>query len=246
MKTITYAVGVFLSFGAISTYAETLTKTFKAGQIKSLKLNNSHGSVTIEGKTSPEAKVEVTKIKWSKNCALEIRQDGGVIDASVTKKSVSSPLMSNDCQVNFHVVVPSKIDLIAENGSGNINISNINGCLEIVLGSGDLTMQKVDSEKIKCQLGSGDLSIDGIIRSVDIKVGSGDINLVYRKVPTTGAVTIKSGSGNANISLPAESKIRVDFNAGSGKLACELDQLQNAPYAIFMNAGSGDLRIKKL
>ncbi len=104
----------------------------------------------------------------------------------------------------------------------------------------------ISQSEVRCRIGSGNLSIDGVIRSTEIKVASGDINLVYRKVPTTGVATIKSGSGNATISLPAESKIKVDFNAGSGKFSCELDQLQTAPYSIFMNAGSGDLRIKKL
>ncbi len=246
MKKTTLVLGAFLSFGGISTYAETLTKNFKADQIKSLKLKNGHGYVTVEGKASPEAKIEAIKIKWSESCALEIRQDGGVVDVSVTKKSVSSSLLSNDCQINFNIVVPPKIDLVAENGSGKVNISNINGDVEVVLGSGDLTMQKIDSGKIKSQTGSGSLSVDGVIRNADIQVGSGDINLVYRKVPTAGTATINSGSGNTNISLPKESKIKVDFTSGSGKLTCEVDQLQTAPYSISVDAGSGDLRIKKL
>lgn len=247
MKTARYTLGAFLSIGAFSAYGESVIKTFKADQIKNLKLNNGSGDVIIEGKNSSEAKVEAKKIKWNEKCELEINQVGDVIDVAVTQKSsASSFFSSNDCQVNFQIVLPSRVNLTTTSGSGNLDIFGVIGNMGVVLGSGDLKMEKIESESLQAQSGSGDLKIDGIINTADIKVGSGDVDLTYRKIPTTGSVTIKSGSGNATLRMPVESRIKVDFKAGSGKLTSELDQLQAAPYSISMSAGSGDLRIKKL
>src|SRR5262249_38268726 len=123
---------------------------------------------------------------------------------------------------------------------------DLSGDVGITVGSGDLNMQRMVFEGLKVQSGSGDLKIDGVINHAEIKVGSGDVDLIYRKAPVSGSLTIRSGSGDARILMPAGSKTKIDFQTGSGKLTTEFDQLQSAPYSISVTAGSGNLRIKKL
>lgn len=92
--------------------------------------------------------------------------------------------------------------------------------------------------------GSGDVEVDGLKSSAKVRTGSGDVSVKYVDMVEEGEVTIKTGSGSAELEFPSTMKITTAFKAGSGKLTKnEFSNSADAKFKVSMEAGSGDLEI---
>ncbi|HEX5794161.1 MAG TPA: DUF4097 family beta strand repeat-containing protein [Rheinheimera sp.] len=87
-------------------------------------------------------------------------------------------------------------DATVEDGSGNLNISQLSGKLVVEDGSGDLSISDVKGT-VNIDDGSGDITVSNIGGSVTIDDGSGDIN-----VDGAGGLTILDG-GSGGLKLNA-------------------------------------------
>lgn len=245
-KIISILILPFVSF-SFSAYADQVVKNFKSDQIKKLNLKNTSGDSLIVGSQMSEASVNVERVKWNDNCKLDINENSGTLSVVIRPESrVTWFFSSQECRGNIKITLPFTTDIEAESGSGDVSIADLIGIFDVTIGSGDLTFEKAQITKLIAHLGSGDLKVNGDIKDADIKIGSGDILLNYLKAPISGHMAIESGSGDATLTMPKESKLNISFMAGSGRLSNELGNLQSAPYSISMKAGSGDLNVKKL
>lgn len=221
-------------------WQKKIEKSFDEKQIKSLSVKNGNGNTKILGKNGTKALVTANKKGWSKNCELDIHQSDKVLYVEVKKKA-----SREDCRVDFDITLPIEADLDLKSGSGNYSIKEITGNFEIKMGSGDLVIEKSTVKKLDAKSGSGNVKMEGEIHQAEIKLGSGDADVRFAKVPTDGSLSIKSGSGDAQIRLPKDSKISVEFKAGSGKVSNEFENSTSAPYSITVKAGSGNLKVSK-
>lgn len=245
-KFFTATATVFALF-SVNAYADHVVKTFKADQIKRLKLKNNSGDSLIVGRDLSEVKVTVDRIKWNNTCKLDIDETSGTLLVKIRQGSSGFSFFSkSECLANIHVTLPLEADVELKSGSGDISAENLKGEFDVNVGSGDVNIEKSQIRKLLARSGSGDLKVSGEIVDADIRLGSGDVKLICQKVPLSGDLTIRSGSGDATVLLPHTSKIKVAFTAGSGKLSNELGHSQNAEYRISMRAGSGNLNIRKL
>lgn len=228
-------------------YADSVVKTFQTSQVKRLNLKNGSGDTIVVGRNLSEVKVNVERTKWNDKCKLQIGESSGSLNVEVHQESSNFSLFSsNECRANISITMPAVSDISIKSGSGDVSLADLTGSFDVKVGSGNLKVEKSNATKLYAHSGSGDIKVSGELSDVDVKVGSGDINLTYQKSPTAGSAVIKSGIGDATLHLPKESRIKVDFKAGSGRLSNELDNLQSAKYSISMKAGSGNLNVKKL
>jgi DUF4097 and DUF4098 domain-containing protein YvlB len=244
-KIISIIIPSLLSF-SFSAYADDVVKTFNSEKIKRLNLKNTSGDSLIVGNQMSKATVSVERVKWNDKCLLDITENSGTLTVEIRRESPVISFFGHECRGNIKINLPLTTDIESKSGSGDVSITEMHGNFQVTTGSGNLTIERAQITKLTADLGSGDLKVTGDIKDADIKVGSGDVFLTYQKVPTFGHIAIETGSGDATLSLPKESKLKVSLEAGSGKLSNELDNLQNAPYSISMTAGSGNLKVKKL
>ena len=221
-------------------WAETVSREFDAVGIKSLSVNNMSGNITVSVTTTGKALVDASKVRFPEGCKLVIERSGGKLSVETSQHRWSG----NSCRVHLDIKVPATISLDLKNGSGDLEVEDINGPLKFKLGSGNVMVQAMVTD-LNGSSGSGDVRVSGLAGNVNLKMGSGDIWLEYSLPPARGAVKIKNGSGDSTIILPKESVILTDLTTGSGRIYNEIGDTAGAPFKINIASGSGKVSIKK-
>jgi hypothetical protein len=220
--------------------AATETRTFDSSKIKSIEISNGAGEVTV-GVSTGATTVVFEKIKFNEKCELSADVVRSVLEI---KNKEKSGLGKDDCQVNVNVSGPKDVAIQVKNGSGNVKIRDTRGAIEYKLGSGDVDINAEITE-LHGKSGSGDLSAVGLSGNAHVDSGKGEIKLTFSKCPSQGKVDIRTGSGGAVISLPADSTVSTSFKAGSGYVKNDFGTSPYPKLHISMRAGSGSLNVKR-
>ena len=152
--------------------------------------------------------------------------------------TISSIILSEDFtdgitrgRASWEITVPEGTSIIANTGSGVVNLVGVNGKITIHSGSGRIEVSD-NRGRIDAYNGSGRVEIDGSFGEIDAKTGSGAI--VMRN---TGGTTIAAtGSGITDIDGFEGS---ISLSSGSGRIA-----LQNAAIDGKSSFSSGSGRIE--
>ncbi|MCP4674689.1 MAG: DUF4097 domain-containing protein [Deltaproteobacteria bacterium] len=128
------------------------------------------------------------------------------------------------CEGWITIHVPVEVDVLVDNGSGNVLLDGIEGDLDLEAGSGNIKGKNLSSFTALAD------------------VGSGNVNLEF--VETPEYVDLEAGSGNVKATVPYGS-YDVSVSVGSGN--ADVDDLiddPDAPNHIRAEAGSGNVTIK--
>lgn len=98
---------------------------------------------------------------------------------------------SKNIMIHLQVEVPRGMDLVIDDGSGSINVENIDGLLEIDDGSGSITLRDIGND-VKIDDDSGSISLTDINGKLEIEDSSGSVEMKN----ITGSVDIDDGSGS--------------------------------------------------
>jgi len=150
----------------------------------------------------------------------------------VAKISTSGFWQGDSPHIDIKVTIPSYLMLKVDDGSGAINISNINGAVAVKDGSGELTIKGVHND-LNVNDGSGDLYISQVIGNVTIVDGSGEIEIN----DLDGNLDIDDGSGSIYIKGVSGNAV---FEDGSGDLT-----LRKIDGVITIDDGSGDIDVEQ-
>ena len=113
--------------------------------------------------------------------------------------------------INLTVLVPARLNLDIEDGSGSMTISDIKGNVDIDDGAGELEITNIQGN-VRIDDGSGDIDITDIKGSVWVDDGSGTLNISH----VGQSVFIDDGSGSIYID-DVEGDVTIEDD-GSGKL----------------------------
>lgn len=245
-------------------FATTENFDFSKSEIKSLELVNNAGNSLITTNESSETKIEIEKKSFHNDkCDLITKVEGSnLIIKSETKKLT---LTDSSCIVNFKILIPKTTTLDIKSGSGDVDVKGIESRISFAIGSGDITIDgKVPS--LKGSAGSGDIEISGVNGATDIKAGSGDIDLKFAgkfssevnvKTGTgdielnfsdsdiKGKIEASTGTGDATVYFPQNSKIKSQLSTGLGHLVNELGNNQKADVNLSLKSGVGDIKVLK-
>ena len=219
----------------------TETKTFDGSELRSIEMKTGSGDITVTGQSGSDVVVTADKRRFGDGCELTMETRGN----RLVLESKSQPSwFGNGCQVSFKVLMPMRLALKMATGSGRVIVDRTIGRVDVRVGSGDVSINGTVSD-LEARSGNGDITVNGMLTRADIKTGSGRIELTYDESPSSGDIEIRTGSGDATVYLPAQSRVSAELRAGSGRLRNDLPNDPNANFKIRMKAGSGDLRIKK-
>lgn len=231
---------VVTAFSTSAFAAKTETKEFDSKYVKSLVVENMAGVINITGVENPKMIVIADQEKFPADCRLEISQEGTEVTVKVDQKS----FLRKDCVVNFTINVPPAINMNIRQGSGNLTIINTKGAIDYKVGSGDVSIDS-EIEKIDGKIGSGATTVKGLKGDAHFFAGSGAHKLTYMAAPKKGELEVKTGTGDADIYMPSDSKVSVDAKMGTGKTTNELGESTKGKFKIVFKAGSGNLNIHK-
>ena len=179
-------------------------------------------------------------IEENVDLSLERHGEKAVLISRIKPSRLSSFFMKNsNNRIDLTVEVPMKMNLDIRDGSGDIEVKDINGELNIDDGSGSLDINNVDG-KTRIHDGSGELNISNIIGKIDIRDGSGSIDVADIK----GDIIISDGSGDIEV---GGVKGELEIEDGSGSLrTTDIDgnvRIHDGSGSIYVDGVSRDLNI---
>ncbi len=179
-----------------------------------------HGVIHAHGWSDADAREKLNEIKSNP----PISQDNNLIRIGTMGFHV------NDASIDYTITVPANTELHSRAGSGDVNVSGIQGPATFTAGSGDIIASGIGND-IQAVAGSGDVKIFGVQGQAQVTTGSGDIEVHDSK----GAARLHSGSGDVDVEHPSD---RVVAQTGSGDITVD-----GATADLRVRTGSGTVSI---
>jgi len=206
-------------------------------EINRLNVESGAGSLTIRGKQGIN-EIQLTADIYTSsdnrdNFELELNKSGdkGYLIAKIP--SSSGFWVGNSPRIDIIVDIPQDMILDIDDGSGDIQLSNINASIDINDGSGGLSINQINGN-IDIDDGSGQLSIDGVVGNINIVDGSGELSIDN----IVGNIQIVDGSGEMQLK---HIKGNVDIEDGSGGIYA-----QHITGSAVINDDSGNLTVRNV
>lgn len=154
--------------------------------------------------------------------------------------------------IDYEITTPANTMLTAESGSGDLQLSNLNGTVRAHTGSGSIRADKLGAGS-RLETGSGSIEATQLMGSTTLQTGYGDVRAEFASagdvVAGTGSGSIKlanvqgamkaeTGSGSLEISGQPTSPWKLE--TGSGDITMQVSG--NAGFTVDAQTGSGDVK----
>lgn len=262
-KTILLLV-LFLSMSLLgSTYEKEKELNLSAAGIESLEADCGAGYLKINGEAGLK-QIQVKAailikgldmddaeffVKDKITLTLEKRGSRAVLVSKVKSSLFKKP---KSALINLDIRVPKNLSLDIDDGSGSIEVANMDGNIEMEDGSGSMVLEKIVgrvsiddgsgsvelfsiSGDIKIDDGSGNIKAEGIKGNLKINDSSGEIKVN----DISGDVDVNDSSGDINIT-----EIRGSVLVDDGSGGIYIDGVEKD--VIIKSAGSGSVSIQNV
>ncbi|MDZ7262326.1 MAG: DUF4097 domain-containing protein, partial [candidate division KSB1 bacterium] len=197
-------------------YEEKLVKSFEVKKGGDFRLKADFGSVEV--KTWPENKVEITVIKeadtFSKQEAEELFEMYQVDfnqDSQGVWVRTEFPRFrrGHRLRVHFDVVVPYEYNLDIRTASGSISVHDLKGRVELNTSGGSLNLGQIEGP-ITGETSGGSIRIQGAKGRVNVHTSGGSISIGE----TTGSVAAETSGGSISLDGVGDD-VKVHTSGGS-------------------------------
>ena len=250
---------------AQSSDAPYQTKTF-SGNIKAVRAETSGGSLTVEGGTDANAKVEmyVRANNWNdrldkaeiedrlKDYDITIAQEGSTIVATAKHRGINTN-WKKSLSIGFKFYTPRNIATDLRTSGGSINLTTLNGTQRFRTSGGSLDMRDVEGD-INGQTSGGSINLDHCRKNIDLQTSGGSIEAKassgtmrlhtsggsIRLVNLDGTIDAQTSGGSVN-GDNIEGNLRAGTSGGSMRLTNISGSIDAST-----SAGGMDVSITKL
>jgi hypothetical protein len=157
-----------------------------------------------------------------------INQAGNIIRIGETRDD-----SMRHVNIDYEITTPANTMLVAESGSGDLQLSNLNGTVQAHTGSGSIHADKLGAGS-KLDTGSGSIEASNLMGSSTLQTGSGEIS-----AGLGAAGDVVAGTGSGTIKLTGVQGA-VKAETGSGSL--EIGGQPTSPWKL--ETGSGDINLR--
>jgi len=160
---------------------------------------------------------------------------------SVTQSCGSVFMPGPGCGVDYTVQVPAGTSLRAHTDTGDIEVNDIRGPVDVGTSTGDVSISGVVGD-LSVRTGTGDITVVGA-RSphVDASTSTGDIELRLADSPQT--VTANTGTGDVDVTVPQGEVYHVQTETSTGDSSVGVHTSDTAPRTIKVHTSTGDIGI---
>ncbi len=205
-----------------------------ASTLTAMDIEAGSGSLIVKGEAGlTEVKVTAdiyTDKKHTDNYVLSLEQSGETGFLVAKNHSTSGFWTGSSPRIDIVIHIPESLSLDIDDGSGDMEVSNINGKLDIKDGSGNLIVSNIVGNT-NIQDGSGSMDISKVNGSLDVIDGSGEININN----VEGDLSLDDGSGTIHAkNINGNAKI----DDGSGDLT-----VKHVTGIVTVDDGSGGITV---
>jgi hypothetical protein len=191
-----------------------------------LDLDVTAGSGSIEVRTGPAGRVEVTGrimasdgwVRRNVNAQERVRriEANPPIEQSGSTVRIGHNIpqeVHDGISISYTLTVPAAAALRSKTGSGSQQIDGIGGAIDVSSGSGSLAVRKAGGS-LHASTGSGGITAAGVGGTFHASTGSGSI----RASDISGAITVKTSSGAIDVTQTGEGSVEASSSSGSVRL----------------------------
>jgi Putative adhesin len=135
--------------------------------------------------------------------------------------------------IDYDITTPANTMLVAQSGSGDLQLSKINGTVKAQTGSGSIHADGLGAGS-KLETGSGTIDANSLMGATTLQTGSGEIRA---QLGSAGDVVAGTGSGDIKLENVQGA---VKAETGSGTL--EISGQPTAPWKL--ETGSGNIQLR--
>lgn len=245
--------------GSTRDVEDSISERVDPDDADALTVSGGAGTIDVRGDSRDDVAIEGTKRAASQDdlerFEIEIDRRGQTIEISTEYEQESWFQLSPSPVVDLEIVVPAALRVSrAAIGSGDLQVSAVDGPVEADVGSGTLTVTDVDGD-LTAESGSGDQTLTAIDGSVTATAGSGSV--LVECDPLAGDVEIETGSGDVDLSLGSTPDAEITASTGSGSVSTDgpefAEPTDDSPfttligdgtYTVDISTGSGDVIIR--
>jgi DUF4097 and DUF4098 domain-containing protein YvlB len=121
--------------------------------------------------------------------------------------------LQQNVSISYEITAPAQCVLHSRTGSGDQNIGDINGPVDISSGSGSITLGAIGG-RVDASTGSGDITMSAVKGALNARSGSGSVHAGG----VAGELVVSTGSGDIQVSQTATGSVRVSAASGDVKL----------------------------
>lgn len=208
------------------------TLTLSSAALTQFDLDTGAGSLEVIGSSgiseiTVDAYIRTTE---DKNYILTLERHGSRAKLVAEHESHSGYWKGSSPTIDLVVKVPDSLMINIDDGSGDLNVRNINNSVFVEDGSGAASVENIKGD-VSIEDGSGELVVKDINGNVTVDDGSGELSIAK----VIGDVMVEDGSGSLNI-YDISGKVTLDDGSGS------ID-VNKAGGLEIIDAGSGGLKI---
>jgi Putative adhesin len=135
--------------------------------------------------------------------------------------------------IDYEITTPANTMLAAESGSGDLQLSNLNGTVQAHTGSGSIRADKLGAGS-KLETGSGSIEATNLMGSSTLQTGSGEVRA---QLGSAGDVVAGTGSGSIKLN-DVHGAVKAETGSGS----VEISGQPTSPWKL--ETGSGDITLQ--
>ncbi len=136
--------------------------------------------------------------------------------------------------IDYEITTPTNTMLVAESGSGDLQLSNLSGTVKAHTGSGSIHAEKLGAGS-KLETGSGTIDANNLMGSTSMQTGSGEI-----RAQLASAGDVVAGTGSGSIKLE---NVQGSLKAETGSGSLEISGQPTAPWKLETGSGNISLRL---
>jgi len=236
-----------LSSVAFARKAKVIEKTFD--RVESLRIETILGDCIIKQGSGSEISVRVEYTYDDDDFEAKFRERGGTlyVEEDIDGNNVKGEsewliVVPDGIEIRFKSATgglkASGLDgeLTARSGTGNFIVSGFKGELDAKSGTGNITLSDSEGE-FELDSGTGDITVENAGGSFDVSSGTGDVKIAKAKgdfEASSGTGNVEafklslddygeftSGTGTAEVELPAGEEYELEISSGTGKAYLE-------------------------
>lgn len=177
--------------------------SFGATDLSLISIRSSSMDVEVRGSTGSTVTASLSGTVWTSGAdsapSLDAVQTGDSLEIGVERPQVFGMISES---LSLVVEIPAEF-------AGSISVRG---------GSGDLEIRDIALDRIDVELGSGRVETSGLTLSGDSRFETNSGRMELDLGPLAADLSLRAGSGDVRLALPADSGFELSAEAGSGKV----------------------------
>lgn len=247
-------------------------KTYTVTGKPDLRIESNDGHIRVDTWDRNEVSARVLVKGWSLGVGggdvrITERQEGNTISLDVRAPRPVWGINLQSRSIEIELSVPRQANLIAKSGDGHVQVSDLDGDVDLRSGDGHITLagirgpmrlytgdgriegQRLDGP-LDAQTGDGSIRVSGRFDSLDLRTGDGHIQAeVEAGSQVASGWSLRTSDGSIRLRVPEDLRADLEVHTGDGRINLDIPvevmgRLNPSDIRGRMNGGGPLLRLR--